>query len=79
MKSSPPYASSESASSPTAHSAAALLAGAITDKSQMGTGDVRAQRYPRFAGDNFDKNLELVRPRHRDFAEGKGVTPASWL
>ena len=51
-----------------------FLAGAITDKSQLGAGDARAQRYPRFAGDNFDKNLDLVR-LVRDFADRKGVAP----
>jgi aryl-alcohol dehydrogenase-like predicted oxidoreductase len=51
-----------------------FLTGAITDKSDLKEGDFRAQRYPRFAGENFDKNKILVE-RVKAIAERKGVTP----
>jgi len=51
-----------------------FLTGAITKPSDLSTGDARAQRYPRFAGENFDKNQVLVE-RVRAIAERKGVKP----
>ncbi|MFI5184276.1 MAG: aldo/keto reductase [Vicinamibacteria bacterium] len=49
-----------------------FLTGAITKMSDMGEADARAQRYPRFAGENFDKNRVLVE-RVRAIAERRGV------
>src|SRR5271157_1139885 len=37
-----------------------FLTGAITKLSDLGEKDSRTQRFPRFAGENFDKNLALV-------------------
>ena len=51
-----------------------FLTGAITKKSDLGEKDARAQRYPRFAGENFDKNQALV-DRVRAIAQRKGATP----
>ena len=51
-----------------------FLTGTITKISDLGEKDARAQRYPRFAGDNFGKNQVLVE-RVRDIAENRGVTP----
>src|SRR5580692_3230088 len=51
-----------------------FLTGAITKTSDLGSNDARTQRYPRFAGNAFDKNQELVR-RIRAIAEGKHATP----
>jgi aryl-alcohol dehydrogenase-like predicted oxidoreductase len=51
-----------------------FLTGAITSKSDLGTGDYRAERYPRFAGENFDKNQVLI-DRVRGIAERLGVMP----
>ena len=51
-----------------------FLTGAITKLSDLGEKDVRSQRYPRFTGENFDKNQELV-TRVRKIAERKHVTP----
>jgi aryl-alcohol dehydrogenase-like predicted oxidoreductase len=50
------------------------LTGAIKSKSDLDQSDVRMQRFPRFAADNFDKNLELVE-RVQKIAERKGVKP----
>ena len=50
-----------------------FLTGAISKKSDMGEADARAQRYPRFAGDNFDKNLALVE-RVRAIARRRGAS-----
>ncbi len=50
-----------------------FLTGAITKKSDLTANDSRAQRYPRFAGDNFDKNQALV-ARVKAIADKKGVT-----
>src|SRR6266481_797878 len=36
-----------------------FLTGAITKLSDLGAKDSRSQRYPRFTGENFDKNQEL--------------------
>jgi len=49
-----------------------FLAGAITKKSDLGEKDFRALRYPRFTGENFDRNQILVE-RVRVIAERKGV------
>jgi aryl-alcohol dehydrogenase-like predicted oxidoreductase len=51
-----------------------FLTGTITKKSDLGDKDARAQRYPRFEGDNFEKNQVLVE-RVRAIAENRGVTP----
>jgi aryl-alcohol dehydrogenase-like predicted oxidoreductase len=52
-----------------------FLTGAITKPSDLAGSDVRTQRMPRFAGENFDKNQALVQ-RVKAIAERKGVTPA---
>src|SRR5271156_5296262 len=49
-----------------------FLTGAITKLSDLGDNDSRAQRYPRFAGENFDRNQVLV-DRVRAIANRKGV------
>jgi len=49
-----------------------FLTGAITTPSDLSSNDARAQRYPRFAGENFDKNQVLV-DRVRAIAERRGV------
>src|SRR5246127_1690369 len=51
-----------------------FLTGAITKLSDLGAKDSRSQRFPRFEGDNFDKNQALV-ARVRKIAERKHVTP----
>jgi len=51
-----------------------FLTGAIKSKSDLGAGDFRAERYPRFAGENFDKNQVLVQ-RVTSIAERRGVKP----
>ncbi len=51
-----------------------FLTGAISKRSDLGSGDFRAERYPRFAGENFGKNQVLVE-RVRQFAQGRGVAP----
>jgi aryl-alcohol dehydrogenase-like predicted oxidoreductase len=51
-----------------------FLTGAITKKSDLGEKDSRAQRMPRFAAENFDKNQELV-SRVKAIADRKGVRP----
>ncbi len=50
-----------------------FLTGAITSKSELGAKDSRSQRFPRFAGENFDKNQALV-TRVKAIAERKGAT-----
>jgi aryl-alcohol dehydrogenase-like predicted oxidoreductase len=52
-----------------------FLTGTITKPSDLAGSDVRAQRMPRFARENFDKNQALVQ-RVKAIAERKGVTPA---
>jgi len=52
-----------------------FLTGTITKKSDLGAKDVRAQRYPRFEGENFEKNQVLVE-RVQEIADLRGVTPA---
>jgi aryl-alcohol dehydrogenase-like predicted oxidoreductase len=49
-----------------------FLTGAIAKKSDIGEKDSRAQRFPRFAGENFDKNQMLVE-RVKTIAEKRGV------
>ena len=48
----------------------------------MPENDTRSVRFPRFAEENFQKNLELA-DRVREVAEGKGITPGqlalAWL
>jgi aryl-alcohol dehydrogenase-like predicted oxidoreductase len=51
-----------------------FLTGAIKSKSNLGAGDFRGERYPRFAGDNFDKNQVLV-DRVTAIANRRGVKP----
>jgi len=52
-----------------------FLTGTITKPSELSGNDVRTQRMPRFAGENFDKNQALVQ-RVKAIAQRKGVTPA---
>jgi aryl-alcohol dehydrogenase-like predicted oxidoreductase len=58
-----------------------LLTGTIPDFANLSEGDTRG-RHPRFMGENFDKNRELVQ-RVEAIAEEKGCTPAqlclAWL
>lgn len=49
-----------------------FLTGTITSKSDLGATDSRSIRYPRFAGENFDRNQVLV-ARVKAIAEQKGV------
>ena len=51
-----------------------FLTGTITKPSDLGEQDFRTQRYPRFAGEAFDKNQILV-DRVRTIANRKGVKP----
>jgi aryl-alcohol dehydrogenase-like predicted oxidoreductase len=51
-----------------------FLTGTITKISQLDATDARAQRYPRFSGENFDRNQVLV-DRVRAIAADKGVKP----
>ncbi|WP_334268860.1 aldo/keto reductase [Edaphobacter sp. HDX4] len=51
-----------------------FLTGTITKPSDLGAGDFRAQRYPRFEGENLDRNQVLV-DRVRIIAERRGVKP----
>jgi aryl-alcohol dehydrogenase-like predicted oxidoreductase len=51
-----------------------FLTGTISDPKKLGDKDFRAVRYPRFSGDNFEKNQLLVE-RVRAIAERKGVKP----
>jgi aryl-alcohol dehydrogenase-like predicted oxidoreductase len=51
-----------------------FLTGTITKLSDLGVKDARPQRYPRFTGENFDKNQELV-ASVRKIAGRKHVTP----
>jgi aryl-alcohol dehydrogenase-like predicted oxidoreductase len=52
-----------------------FLTGAFTKKSDFKEGDFRAERYPRLAGENFEKNQVLVE-RVKEIAERKGVKPS---
>jgi aryl-alcohol dehydrogenase-like predicted oxidoreductase len=49
-----------------------FLTGAIAKKSDFGEKDFRTERYPRLAGENFDKNQVLV-DRLRTIAGRRGV------
>jgi aryl-alcohol dehydrogenase-like predicted oxidoreductase len=49
-----------------------FLTGTITKPSDLSPGDSRAQRYPRFEGENLDRNQVLV-DRVRAIAERRGV------
>jgi aryl-alcohol dehydrogenase-like predicted oxidoreductase len=49
-----------------------FLTGAIKKLSDLGSTDARSQRYPRFAGEAFDKNRALV-ARVQTIAERRGV------
>ncbi|MEO6877655.1 MAG: aldo/keto reductase, partial [Gemmatimonadaceae bacterium] len=51
-----------------------FLTGKITKPSDLEQGDSRTMRYPRFAGENFEKNQVLVE-RVRAIANRKGVQP----
>jgi len=51
-----------------------FLSGRVTSPDDLDPDDFR-RRNPRFQGDNFDRNLELVE-RVREIAEEKDVTPA---
>jgi aryl-alcohol dehydrogenase-like predicted oxidoreductase len=51
-----------------------FLTGTITKPSDLGSTDARVERYPRFAGENFDKNQILV-DRVRAIASARGVKP----
>ena len=53
-----------------------FLTGAIRSPEDFAPDDFRRSN-PRFQGENFAKNLELV-DRVREIADAKGVTPASW-
>jgi aryl-alcohol dehydrogenase-like predicted oxidoreductase len=59
-----------------------FLTGTIKKNTNLGPTDARFRRYPRFAGENIEKNEALVE-RVRAIAERKGVTPAqlalAWL
>jgi aryl-alcohol dehydrogenase-like predicted oxidoreductase len=52
-----------------------FLTGTITKKTDLGDKDARAQRYPRFEGENFEKNQVLVE-RVRGIAGRKRVNEA---
>jgi aryl-alcohol dehydrogenase-like predicted oxidoreductase len=51
-----------------------FLTGRITSPDDFGADDFR-RNHPRFTGENFNRNLELVE-RVRELAEGKGATPS---
>jgi aryl-alcohol dehydrogenase-like predicted oxidoreductase len=51
-----------------------FLTGAITSRNDLDSSDARAQRFPRFEGENFDRNQLLV-DRVRAIAERKRVKP----
>ncbi|WP_255460985.1 aldo/keto reductase [Edaphobacter albus] len=51
-----------------------FLTGTLTTPSDLSSSDFRAQRYPRFAEENLDKNQVIV-ARIRVIAERKGVKP----
>ncbi|MDQ3766844.1 MAG: aldo/keto reductase [Actinomycetota bacterium] len=59
-----------------------FLSGRFRSPDDLAEGDVRGQRFPRFAQENFDKNLELV-DRVKEIAAEKGATPGqlaiAWL
>jgi aryl-alcohol dehydrogenase-like predicted oxidoreductase len=51
-----------------------FLTGAYTSTADFDQTDIRASRYPRFVGDNFQRNLNLVK-RVKAIADRLGVTP----
>lgn len=51
-----------------------FLTGTITKSSDLSSTDARSERYPRFSGENFDKNQALVE-RVRAIADRRGVKP----
>jgi aryl-alcohol dehydrogenase-like predicted oxidoreductase len=51
-----------------------FLTGAITNPAALGAQDSRAQRFPRFSGEAFDKNRVLVE-RLQAIAQRRGATP----
>ena len=51
-----------------------MLTGRYRSPEQMGEGDTRAARFPRFSADNFEHNLRLV-DRIEEIAKEKGITP----
>ncbi len=51
-----------------------FLSGRFRSPEDLPEDDVRGQRFPRFARENFDKNLELV-GRIEEIAAEKGATP----
>jgi len=51
-----------------------FLTGAYRSAADLPDGDSRANRFPRFGQDNFDRNLALV-DRVRELADRKGCTP----
>ena len=51
-----------------------FLTGTITDPTALGPKDFRSHRYPRFSGDNFEKNQVLVE-RVRAIAKRIGAAP----
>jgi aryl-alcohol dehydrogenase-like predicted oxidoreductase len=51
-----------------------FLTGTIKNPAELGEKDARSQRYPRFTGENLDKNQALVE-RVRAIADRKGVKP----
>lgn len=53
----------------------ALLTGSIRDPEEDLVEDDHRRRFPRFQGENFQRNLELV-DRLREVADAKGCTPA---
>ena len=59
-----------------------FLTGRWRSIEDMPENDTRSARFPRFAEENFQKNLELA-DRVREVAEGKGITPGqlalAWL
>lgn len=59
-----------------------FLTGAYKEIEDLGENDTRQARFPRFQGENFQKNLDLVE-RVREISAEKGVTPGqlalSWL
>jgi aryl-alcohol dehydrogenase-like predicted oxidoreductase len=59
-----------------------FLTGRWRSVEDMPENDTRSARFPRFAEENFQKNLELA-DRVREVADGKGITPGqlalAWL
>ena len=51
-----------------------ILSGRVTSTDDFGEDDFRRD-HPRFSGENFDRNLELV-GRVKELAAGKGATPS---